>query len=52
MIRRLISLAFLLVLIAWLATHSIPEDWHWLVVAGLWVQRIGGELARSVLGKS
>ncbi len=52
MIRRLISLAALLAAVAFLATHSIPEDWHTLVTAGLWVQRLGAGLVHGVLGRS
>ena len=52
MIRRLLSLALLLAAVAFLATHSIPEDWHWLVVAGLWVQHVGAAVVHGVLGRA
>lgn len=52
MIRRLLSIAALLAAVAWLATHSIPQDWHLIVTAGLWVQRLGGGLVHGVLGRS
>lgn len=52
MIRRLLSLALLLAAIAWLATHTLPQDWHAIVTAGLWVQHVGGELVHLILGRS
>ena len=49
MIRRLVPILIMLAIVAWLATHSIPEDWHAIVAAGLWVQHAGAAIAHDVL---
>ncbi len=51
MIRRAMSIVILLVIVAWLATHSLSQDWHEIVALGLWVQHAGGAIAHRVVGR-
>ena len=50
MIRRAVPILIMLAVVAWLATHSIAQDWHAIVTAGLWVRRVGAGLAHAALG--